>query len=287
MDLKPTNQPCLVDASRSPFAKLRPVSVADIKIGDGFWSRWRSVNREVTLTYGYQKLLETGVLANLEAAAGGKLGDFQNMRFADSDLYKWIEAAACTVAGDNTVDADFEKKLDHAVELVAAAQNPDGYIYSFHQLKGIDSRWQNIRNDHELYCAGHLIQAAVARFRFCAKEDLLQVACRFADHIVSVFGPAKHETVPGHPEIEMALVELYRATGTERYLAMARYFVDQRGKGLIGGSSYYQDHAPWRGAGEPAGHAVRQLYLLAGATDVFWKQESANYLMRSSVFGRT
>ncbi|RLE82627.1 MAG: glycoside hydrolase family 127 protein, partial [Thermoprotei archaeon] len=130
-------------------------------------------------------------------------------------------------------------------------------------------RWTNLRDMHELYCAGHLFQAAIAYHRSTGEKELLTTAVRFADHIASVFGPGKRRGTPGHPEIEMALVELYRETRKEEYLELAQFFLDQRGYGLIGGSIVLIDHKPFRQLDEIVGHAVRAIYLCCGATDIF------------------
>ena len=181
----------VVDTTRSPFARLRSLSLADVALGDGFWQAWRGTNREAALSYGYDKLKESGVLSNLEIAAGRKEGPFQNMRFADSDLYKWLEAASFELA--HNPDPDLERKVQDAVDLIGAAQRDDGYVNTFYQLGDIDRRWTNIKVDHELYCAGHMIQAAVAHRRTTGRTDFLGIACRLADHINSVFGPGRLE----------------------------------------------------------------------------------------------
>jgi DUF1680 family protein len=161
-------------------------------------------------------------------------------------------------------------RVDEAIALIAAAQRSDGYLNTYYQLKGgIENRWTNLRDNHELYCLGHLIQAAVAHNRCTGKDSLLGVACRFADYAAKVFGRGRNQGMPGHPEIEMALVELYRETGVMEYLDLARFFIDTCGSGHIGGRPYHQDHVPVREAAELAGHAVRQLYLICGVTDVF------------------
>ncbi len=258
---------CIVDTSRSPHARLRPLALAEVSLGDGFWQAWRNMNSKTALSYGYNKLDESGVLRNFEIAAGRKTGSFQNMRFADSDLYKWLEAACFELAC--SPEAELERKVQEAVDLIGAAQQEDGYVDTYYQLGDIDRRWANITVDHELYCAGHMFQAAVAHHRATGRTDFLNIARRFADHIDSVFGPGKLEKPPGHPEIETALVELYRVTGEKRYLGLAGYLLDRRGHASIGGGAYHQDHVPVREAQELAGHAVRQLYLLAGAADVY------------------
>lgn len=262
-----------IDTSRSRFARLRTLPLDAVRFGNGFWSRFRETNRTVAVQYGYSKLAESGVLENFEIAAGKREGEFRNMRFADSDLYKWIEAASYVLGDPLTPEPqrrDLASKLSGAFDLMEAAQRPDGYLNTYYQIKaGIENRWTNLRENHELYCAGHLIQAGVAHHRSTGQDRLLSLVRRVADNICNDFLAERTTGVPGHPEIEMALVELHRDTGEERYLAMARAFVDRRGKGSIGGSDYYQDHLPLREAQEAAGHAVRQLYLLAGAADIF------------------
>jgi DUF1680 family protein len=161
--------------------------------------------------------------------------------------------------------------IDAAIDVIAAAQFDDGYVNSYFSNEREGERWSNLRDLHELYCAGHLIQAAVAHHRVTGKDSLLGIATRFADLICDTFGPAgegKREETDGHPEIEMALVELYRETGNARYLDQARFFIDVRGRGTIGGGEYHQDATPLREQGEMVGHAVRAVYLNAGAADL-------------------
>ncbi len=267
MTERPRGSTAIVDTSRSPKRRLLSLPFDAVRPGAGFWSSWRATNRREALPYGYDKLTSSGVISNFEVAAGRKQGAFQNMRFADSDLYKWLEAASYELA--NEYEAALDRRVDDAIALIAAAQKPDGYLDTYYQLGDYEKRWTNIMQDHELYCAGHMFQAAVAHFRATGKSSFLDVARRLADHIGSVFGPGRKQAAPGHPEIEMGLVELYRATGEKRYLDIARFFVDVRGRGTIGGSAYYQDHLPVREAPEMAGHAVRQVYLLAGVADVY------------------
>ncbi|MEM2976353.1 MAG: glycoside hydrolase family 127 protein, partial [Thermoplasmata archaeon] len=145
----------------------------------------------------------------------------------------------------------------------------DGYLDTYFTFERKSERWKNLRDLHELYCAGHLMQAAVAFYRATGERKILDIACRSADHIISVFGPNKRMGVPGHPEVEMALVELYRTVGKKEYLDLAAFFVDNRGKRIIGGSPYHIDHEPFRELTEVVGHAVRALYLNCGATDIY------------------
>ena len=161
--------------------------------------------------------------------------------------------------------------VDTVIDLISAAQQPDGYLDTYFSFERAAERWTNVRDMHELYCAGHLIQAAVAHHRATGSDRLLNVARRLADHIDTVFGPpeeGKRPTAPGHPEVEMALVELARAAGEPRYRRLAQLFVDNRGRGLIGGHAYHVDHQPLREMDRLAGHAVRALYLCAGAADL-------------------
>jgi DUF1680 family protein len=163
---------------------------------------------------------------------------------------------------------------DQVIDLLAAAQQEDGYLNSYFQVVEPDKRWMELAMGHELYCAGHLFEAAVAHHRATGQTKLLDIACRFADYIDSIFGPGKRDGVPGHPEIELALVELYRETGERRYLDLAGFFIDQRGQGKLIGqnpfdAAYLQDRVSVREASVVEGHAVRQLYLTAGVADVY------------------
>ena len=262
-------QPVVVDTTHSPHASLNPVPVDAVTLTQGFWFPWREQVRRHTLGAQYELLESTGRLANFRRAAGTTQGEFQGLVFNDSDVYKWLEAAAWALATDP--DADLVGMVDATIELIAAAQQADGYLNTYYMFERASERWSNLRDQHELYCAGHLFQAAVAHFRATGETSLLDVACRFADLICDIFGPGEGQQagVAGHPEIEMGLVELARATGESRYLDQAAYFVNARGQGIIGGSHYHQDHAPLREVERLAGHAVRAAYLTAGATDLY------------------
>ncbi|WP_414639561.1 glycoside hydrolase family 127 protein [Actinocrinis sp.] len=251
---------------------LRPVGRS--RITGGFWGEWRRINAEVCVPQGPALLEAAGNLHNLRLAAGQAEGEYRGVHpFLDTDVYKWLEAAAWQAA-----DTDAAPELDAMISLIAAAQQPDGYLNSWFQVVKGGERYRDLRWGHELYCAGHLIQAGIALHRTTGRAELLAIARRFADQIDSTFGPGNAvDGVCGHPEVETALVELYRETGEPRYLSLARYFVDRRGYGLLAakdrraaeaGPAYCQDHVPVREATEVAGHAVRQLYLLAGVADV-------------------
>jgi len=246
--------------------------LGSISLTKGFWSHKQETNRQVSLRHGYKQLERAGNLNNLRLAAGYGEGEYQGLVFMDSDVYKWLEALAYDLA--NVRDPEVERMADEIIDLLVAAQQDDGYLNSYFQVAHPERRWTDLDHDHELYCAGHLFEAAVAMHRATGDERLLRVACRFADHIDSLFGPGKREGACGHPEIELALVELYRETGVRRYLDLAAFFVNQRGKGRMRGygrlgPEYHQDRVPVRQATAVEGHAVRQLYLTAGVTDVY------------------
>jgi uncharacterized protein len=256
-----------LDLSGSPHARLQPV---EAEIQGGVWADRQRLNREVLLVEGTRRLEAAGNFHNLRVAAGHEDGDFTGMRFADSDVYKWLEALGWEQAREPS--AELAALSDTCIELVEAAQQRDGYLNTYFQLVQPAEHFVNLAWDHELYCAGHLIQAAVAHARGTGDTRLLDVARRLADHVDGVFGPGRNEGTPGHPEIETALVELARLTGERRYLELAGFLVDTRGHETLQparfGSAYFQDHVPVREATEVAGHCVRQLYLNAGMTDL-------------------
>jgi len=262
-----------VDTARSPHARLHTLAYRSVALTGGFWAARQATNRAVSLRHGYRMLEEWGNFDNLRLAAGLIQGKpFRGYVFQDSDVYKWLEAVAYELG--NRPDTELKAMADATIALLEAAQAPDGYLDSHYQVAEPNGRWVHLDYGHELYCAGHLFQAAVAWHRATGEARLLDVARRFADHIDSVFGPTKRPGTPGHPEVEMGLVELYRETGEPRYLALAQFFVDQRGHGMLGHSrygslSYFQDHVPIRQATTVVGHAVRQLYLTAGVADLY------------------
>ncbi|MBW3633666.1 MAG: glycoside hydrolase family 127 protein [Chloroflexi bacterium] len=266
----------VVDTASSPFAQLRPVGLDAVTIDDAFWAPRLRTNREATLPSQYRLLWETGRIDNLLRAAGTRDGEFQGRYFNDSDVYKWLEAASWSVAGGHDAEPELHAMIDETISAVEAAQRPDGYLNSYFARERADQRWTDF-DLHEMYCAGHLFQAAVAHHRATRSTRLLDVATRFADHIDVTFGPevGKRIGTDGHPEIEMALVELARETGERRYIDLARFLVDVRGHGVLGdaygrfGKEYHQDHRPFRDLDEIVGHAVRAVYLNAGVADLY------------------
>jgi uncharacterized protein len=270
----------------SSATALRPAIAAEIT--GGLWADRRRVNREVSIPGGWNRLHQAGNFHNLELAAGRSTGDYVNdLPFLDSDVYKWLEAVAWAYAdpalGSSLADRLRQQQAE-TEQLLRDAQQPDGYLDSHFQVRFPGERFVQLQWGHELYCAGHLIQAAVALHRTTGDVGVLEVARRVADLVVDTFGTEASEVdgVCGHPEIETALVELYRETGAESYLERARYFVDRRGHGLLGdgrfGRHYWQDHVRVRDAKSVEGHAVRQLYLLAGVADVYAETGDASLL---------
>jgi DUF1680 family protein len=261
-----------VNTSRSPHACLKTFEFRNVSLHEGFWTKKINVNRKTSLHFGFEMLKKAGNFDNLRIAAGSIKGNYRGYVFIDSDIYKWLEAVAWEMGKEP--DKELTSMADQAIALIAAAQRPDGYINSYVQTREFYQPWIDLDNGHELYCAGHLFQAAVA-FE-CALNDhrLLNIARGFADHICSVFGPDKRQGTCGHPEVEMALIELFRLTGESRYLELAKFFIDQRGQNVMKGHrsygpEYHQDHVPVRHVVEAAGHSVRQLYLASGVTDLF------------------
>ncbi len=260
-----------VDLARSPGAALRTLDLSAVTLGEGFLARWQAVNRTAALPHGLRMLETAGNLDNLRIAAGRKTGSFRGRVFMDSDVYKWLEAAAWEMA--RAPSPELAESSATLIELVAAAQGDDGYLNSYYTVAEPGRRWTDLAHGHELYCAGHLIQAAIASRRATGDDRLLAIARRFVDYIDTVFGPGRRAAADGHAEIETALVELHRETGEQRHLDLAAFFVDQRGRGRIGPNRHdspaaFQDRVPVREATTVEGHAVRALYLAAGVADL-------------------
>jgi DUF1680 family protein len=250
---------------------LRPLGIDQVAITGGFWGAWQDRNREVTTPHALKWLERDGAMDNLRrlgAADGGP--ERRGMRFSDSDLYKALEGIAWDVG--RKPSAELEATITEAVRVLEQAQEDDGYVNSWVQA-GNAERYADLAHGHEMYCAGHLIQAAVAHARTSGSSELLDIARKLADNLVREFGDRRRVDVDGHPEIETALVELYRHTGERSYLDLAQQFVDVRGHGILGpgdfGSAYFQDDLPVREQPTVVGHSVRALYLMAGVVDLF------------------
>jgi DUF1680 family protein len=261
-----------VDTTRSPFTRLTAVSANSVTLRPGFWSNVQSIIHMNSLKHAYRMLEKAGNFHNFKLAAGKARGSYRGRNFIDSDVYKWLEAVGWELG--RQPDDSLRKMADEAISLVEAAQCDDGYLNCYVQTAPGAGRWVDMDHGHELYCAGHLFQAAVAFHRAVGDDRLLNVSTRFADRIYEDMGPGKQEITCGHPEVEMALIELYRVTGNAAYLETAKCLIDRRGKRkMIGfasyGPEYHQDHVPVREAVSADGHAVRQLYLASGVADLY------------------
>ncbi len=252
-----------------------------VRLGDGLLATLQRRNADVTMPHGIAELDAWGNLENLRRLTGESTAAFRGYPFADSDVYKTLEAVAWELGrGEVPTLRSF---YDEAVALLERAQRDDGYLDSAFQLDdGRGAPWSDFVHGHELYCLGHLIQAAVAGKRAIDDDRLLGVALRWVELVHERFGGPDSPVVCGHPEVETALVELYRLTGDERHLVLAQRFVDRRGRGFVGrgmfGPQYYQDDATVRETRIMRGHAVRALYLNAGATDVALETGDASLL---------
>ncbi|HEY7304732.1 MAG TPA: beta-L-arabinofuranosidase domain-containing protein [Bryobacteraceae bacterium] len=257
-------------------ARLHPVPVQAVRLGDGFWSARRRITTERSLPTLLDLLEEHGVVDNFRRLSGRPDLPRKGPLYTDSDLYKWIEAASWALASNETSEAE-KQKLRGDVESLAshiiAAQEPSGYLNTYFVGDKARLRFTDLLHSHEDYCLGHLIQAGIAYYRATGSRKLLDAGIRFADYVIDNFGPAKRPFVTGHPELEMALVELYRTTGQTKYLEFARYLFSGVEKDRLklkdSDIRYAFSGKPFTSRTEFEGHAVRALYAASGATDYF------------------
>lgn len=257
-----------VGAESAQPRRLTIVPFTQVHAEDTFWAVRIKTNRERSIPHNLKWCEDTGRISNFAKAAGLMEGKFEGIYFNDSDVYKVLEGASYALA--QQFDADLASQVDRIIGLIAAAQRPDGYLNTYYTLTNLNDRWTDLPVKHELYCAGHLFEAAVAHYRATGKRTFLDVAIKLADHIDSIFGEGKRYGVPGHEEIELALVKLYEVTGEKRYFDLAKFFIDERGNTTHRPSygPYCQDHLPVRQQSEIVGHAVRAMYLYSGVADV-------------------
>ena len=265
-----------------------PVPFAEVRLTSPFWRERLEVVLKRTIPSQHAKLAEVGILESLKLPKPipplkmpRNNHGFTVQVFWDSDVGKWIEAAAYALA--HRRDPDIEAKIDAIVDDLAKAQSPDGYLNCWYNGREPDKRWTNLRDNHELYNAGHLLEGAIAYFRITGRRRFLDIMERYVDHIAATFGtgPGQKRGYCGHQEIELALVKLYRLTGDKRRLDLARYFIDERGhqpphyfdvrkrsraatiRPSIGPETYEynQSHLPVREQTKVVGHAVRAMYM--------------------------
>ena len=265
--------------------QMQPVPFNQVSIRDGFWSPRLKAHSGQTLQVCIAQMQDsTRRISNFEKAAGLKEGRHEGIYFDDSDVYKAMEGIAYSLI--NNPDKAYEDLLDRWIGLIAKAQQPDGYLNTFYTLNAPDQRWTDM-DKHEMYCGGHMIEAAIAHCQATGKKTFLDVAMKFADHLDNTFGPGKRHWVPGHEEIELALVKLYHVTGDEKYLTLAHWLLEERGRGHGKGgiwnnpkmgAVHCQDDVPVSEITDIKGHAVRAMYLFAGMADVAVEKNIPGYV---------
>ncbi|KAB8133613.1 glycoside hydrolase family 127 protein [Gracilibacillus oryzae] len=280
------------------------IELNQVKVKDGFWDKRTRLITDKVIPYQWDALNDnipdvppSHSVENFRIAAGITTGEFKGMPFQDSDAAKWIEAASYSLI--NEPNAELEQLIDELVDLIAYAQKDDGYLNTYFTVAKPDQKWQDISHGHELYCAGHMIEAAVAYYQATSKDKLLQVVCKFADLIDNLIGPeeGKMKIYPGHPEIELALVRLYEVTKETRYLKLAEFFVKERGhhskfmsqeKSFALGRKdkwfqldYHQAHLPMEEQTTAEGHSVRAMYLYCAMADLALETGDAKLLEQS------
>ena len=278
------------------ITEMRQTLLGETKIKDEFWGRYIRLVQDVVIPYQYEALHDrvpdaepSHAIANFEISAGRRTGEFHGWVFQDSDVAKWLEAVGYSLSIKR--DPELERRADEVIDLVGEAQLEDGYLNTYFTVKEPGKRWTNLQDCHELYCAGHFIEAAVAYYEATGKDKLLNIMRRLIDHIDTVFGPeeGKLKGYDGHQEIELALVKLYRLTGEEKYLELSSFFIEQRGqepnflrqewenRGRIthwSGKtdhtdlSYLQAHVPVREQSVAVGHSVRAVYMYTAMADL-------------------
>ena len=292
----------------------RVLKKAECLIASPFWDRYIRLVKEEVIPYQWDILNDrlpdaepSHAIDNLRIAAGEMEGHFYGQVFQDSDVYKWLEAVGNILMLER--DPELEKQADGVIDIIEKAQEEDGYLNTYYTIEAPDKKWSNLLECHELYCAGHFIEGAVAYYKATGKEKIYQIACRLADHLVRTFGPGEDQIhgYPGHQEIELALLRLYDLSGEESYLRLAEYFIDTRGtndffeqeferrdhfsfwaeKKTEDPNQYYnqypytyynQFHKPVREQEEAVGHAVRGVYMYTAMADLAARTEDARLL---------
>jgi uncharacterized protein len=300
----------VLPADVHPVRGLREVGQDQVELQGGFWGPRLKTHHEVTVPHALNCLEENGHVTNFDKAAGTFDGPLRGHHAFDSDLHKALEGAMYTL--QHYEDSTLRQRVDNILDRILAAQQEDGYLISYFIVNGLDKKWSDLRLEHQLYNAGHFFEMAVAHERLTGRTKVLDAARRFADHIDGVFGPGKRYDVPGHQEIELALVKLYRATGERRYLELSRFFLDERGHlhgterkpftpgplvvperlegqtdqeyrrakwhaSLRWRNGRMQDHKPVVEQTEAVGHAVRAGYMYSAMTDIVRFMDARDY----------
>lgn len=263
----------------SPHAVMHPVPIRAVKIGEGLWQERRKINVEKSIPT-LLDLLEThGIIDNFRRLSGRKDVPRRGPLYTDSDLYKWMEAVAFVLQSQDA--PQLRSTLDRIIDDVRAAQEPSGYLNTYYVGDKVPLRFTEMQRSHELYCLGHLLQAGIAYYRATGDRKLLDTGIRFVDYLVANFGPTKQPLLTGHPELEMALVELYRTTGKREYLNLAGYLLSGVETGRLklkpADIRYLFSGIPFTSRTVFEGHAVRAMYASSGATDYYLETGDPQY----------
>ena len=261
----------IIYLDHSPNAVMHPVPVRAVTLNQGFWSERRKVNVERSIPTMLELLEEHGTVDNFRRLTGKKNVARRGPVYTDSDIYKWMEAAAFVLqSGD---DPKLRAEIDGLTDEIVAAQEPSGYLNTYYQDEHKSMRLSEMYRSHELYCLGHMLQAAIAYYRATGNRKLMDAGIRYVDYLIDISGPGKRPLLTGHPEFEMALVELYRTTGNRRFLDFAGYFFSgverERLKLKDSQVQYMFSGKPFTARTEFEGHAVRAMYASSGATDYY------------------
>ncbi len=264
----PPQPALLINLSHSPFAQAQPLPLSAVRLREGFWKERQQTVAERGLPHGWNQLQESGAIEAFDIASGETKKPDRGFVFRDSDVYKWMESASLAISLGYQ---HFQAPLNALAEKIKKVQDSDGYLNTYFYGERKPLRFTNLQWNHEIYCAGHFIQSALAHKRLTQSEDLFTPALLLAECLWRHFGPSSQRGACGHPCAEMALVELYRETRNKKWLELAERFLNVRGTDppLFEKKPYFLDHLPFRQQREAVGHAVRALYLYAGATDLF------------------
>jgi DUF1680 family protein len=269
----------IINTASSPYAKLHSVPVRAVDMGEGFWAARRKANVERSIPTLLEELEAHGMVDNFRRLSGHKKVDRRGPLYTDSDLYKWMEAVAFVLQTED--HPQLHATMESLIDEIAAAQEPSGYLNTYYVEDRKDKRFTEMYRSHELYCLGHLLQAGIAYYRATGSRRLLDVGIKFANYMVDNFGPDKRPALTGHPELEMAMVELYRTTGDHRYLNFAGYLLSgverERLKLTDWQINYMFSGIPFTSRTELVGHAVRAMYAASGATDYYLETGDAAY----------
>ena len=285
--------------------RLASIKLNNIRIKDEFWNRYTDLVTAKILPYQWEVLNDrvedaepSHCIKNFEIAAGRASGDFYGFVFQDTDLAKWIEAAAYSLAYNE--DSKLIEIVDGAIDLIADAQCPDGYINTYFTIKEPEGRFTNLSEGHELYTAGHMMEAAVAYYNVTGKDKFLKVMCKMADLLCDTFYTERYKyAIPGHQEVEIGLIKLYQATGTRKYLDLAKAFIDRRGhkpnhleeerkredwKDVFHNPDpfipeYSQCDEPVRIQKTARGHAVRAVYMYTAMADLAYEYDDKELML--------